>query len=132
MKALAERAVACKKWRWMEGMLILTGDKFTPRIRIIDDLGASAWMAHARATDLPDLSDPATLGCLLALVREVYREPALFTNPQFDGSWAINIPDYYDGEGLKDSGEFGSKAPGEWLEARSEAEIMVKALEVAP
>lgn len=30
------------------------------------------------STHLPDLSDPATLGCLLALVREVLNEPKLY------------------------------------------------------
>jgi hypothetical protein len=57
---LAKRAVACKRWRWMPGMLTINGTRIqrTPNVEI-----TAAW---------PDLDDPATLGCLLALVREAW------------------------------------------------------------
>ena len=58
-EALARRAVACKGWRWMPGMLARP-----TRLRVTEQTGpvGSGWF--------PDLTDPATLGCLLALVRE--------------------------------------------------------------
>jgi len=60
MKELAERAVNAKGWRWMPGMLSsdtgLRLDEFTLE---------KDWEAK-----YPDLTDPATLGCLLTLVRE--------------------------------------------------------------
>lgn len=63
MKELAERVIKCKHWRWMAGMLSLdTGlrfDEFTD----MDD-----WEAT-----IPDLNDPATIGCLLSLVREAWQ-----------------------------------------------------------
>ena len=59
---LGKRAVACKGWRWMPGMLTDFGERVThPDIRYIGTL--------------PDLTDPATIGCLLALVREAWGEP---------------------------------------------------------
>jgi hypothetical protein len=61
---LAKRAVACKGWRWMPGMAWFDGRFLQYRVQS---------EAHAVVVDeggLPDLTDPATLGCLLALVRE--------------------------------------------------------------
>lgn len=83
----AQRAVACRHWRWMPGMLIQTVGGPTDRIAGIDSTYIHAW-AESQQTEnprgmwiryrldrmdkhgVPDLSDPATLGCLLALVRE--------------------------------------------------------------
>ena len=57
---LALRAEACKGWRWMPGMLSAHGDRY--------EEGDGPWLlGHC-----PDLTDPATLGCLLALVREAH------------------------------------------------------------
>jgi hypothetical protein len=87
--ALGRRAVAAEGWRWMPGMSNQYGDIVTyadndgvvafvsrkgyyhevgadfPQSRIRNDFGSDA---------VPDLSDPATLGCLLALVREKHGE----------------------------------------------------------
>lgn len=67
-KELGRRAVACNGWRWMPGMAWAippwARDSFPE------------YMHHGRhpipdaIAPLPDLRDPATLGCLLALVRE--------------------------------------------------------------
>ena len=61
LRALADRAVACRHWRPMAGMRDLQGRTWTPDL---------LWRWHPH--DRPDLSDPATLGCLLALVREAW------------------------------------------------------------
>ena len=55
--ALARRAVACKAWRWMPGMLAYF-EHDGRRVRVTDP---ACW---ASTTALPDLTDPATLGCL--------------------------------------------------------------------
>lgn len=39
---------------------------------------------------LPDLTNPATLGCVLALVREEYEKPGLSTI-QVDGEWYVGL-----------------------------------------
>jgi hypothetical protein len=83
--ALARRVVACKGWRWMSGMLTGHGRLFERRGLLILQNGApwvcvpdgqSAWFEPVAA--LPDLTDPATLGCLLALVRKAWRCPTVY------------------------------------------------------
>ena len=88
---LARRAVACKHWRWTDGMRATRDHLSTPRhaVRIsqscnihqcpdsggpwvkTDDNGQ--WKPERDL--LPDLTDPATVGALLALVREAYKQP---------------------------------------------------------
>lgn len=62
MIALARRAVACKGWRFMGGMLVADA---IGKQRISDDVAGEPYWS----TDgwLPDFDDAATLGCLLAL-----------------------------------------------------------------
>jgi len=75
LEDLGRRAVACKHWRWMEGMQV------EPlRFRVVwlteDMIGESDQTSYfwKSVPDIfPDLSDPATLGCLLALVREAWK-----------------------------------------------------------
>lgn len=61
---------------------------------------------------LPDLTDPATLGCLLSRVREALGDPACC--PAFDGNWYI-------------SGSGKGHAYG-----ATEAEALAAALEITP
>jgi len=87
MENLARRAVACDGWRLMAGMALVDGEgtvyTLAPRLAryfpeytrgrdLVYRTGPKA--AHKRrpmpGDILPDLTDPATLGCLLALVRE--------------------------------------------------------------
>jgi hypothetical protein len=76
---LAERAIACGPWRWIPGMLIQGGSPLhrgAPATQRIDERVPRPVLSDA----LPDFRDPATLGCLLALVREAWDEPTLTPN----------------------------------------------------
>ena len=95
---LGRRAVACKHWRWMPGMLLLwklheRGGTYKGRVCHLgcSDSGAGKDVYCEGRGDrfdgvlevpkcFPDLSDPATLGCLLHLVREAYGDLSLQPN----------------------------------------------------
>jgi hypothetical protein len=72
---LAKRAVKCKAWRWMRGMSVVSDtdhDAIVWHDKDIlyldpDDVPGDDCIDSG---DLPDLTDPATLGCLLHLIKE--------------------------------------------------------------
>ena len=91
---LARRAVACKGWQWLPGMLSLADDEGRrwrlvgrgrrPPALVLEDAGNPIARRHGDAPRrsprpelgelLPDLTDPCTLGGLLSLVREAWSE----------------------------------------------------------
>lgn len=109
---LARRAVACRGWRWTPGMRWVVA-----RAAPLEDYGGRIHDGIRRAPDgpgLPDLSDPATLGCVLALVRAAWGDPHAYLAPG-DG-WCV-------GRGARD---------GIYGEGATEAEALIAALEAAP
>ena len=69
MTELSRRAVACKGWRWLPGMLAIIPRR-TRGVRL-----SSGDELDEALSPMPDLTDPATLGCLLSLVRDAWDEP---------------------------------------------------------
>lgn len=127
---LAKRAVACKHWRWMPGMLDEHGDRVL-RVRdgtIATDSDADGngglHMQPVCAGVYPDLSDPATLGCLEHLVREAWKGCTVDIEQYPSGWWGVGVL------GIESSNvvelEFRSGIPGVLAEA------LVGALEAAP
>ena len=131
MMDLARRAVACRGWRWMAGVRTMapSGDYYravgsgeTGCFVRESDAAILAYGGGCAAeqlyNSLPDLRDPATLGCLLALVRETYGDPRLFLSPDARRDcWDV----------------VGMKAFVPYNRVRmSEAEALVCALEAAP
>lgn len=119
MIELAKRAVACKGWHWRCGMLISDGAWFS---RV-----GSGYNWKNDAELLPDLTDPATLGCLLAMVRVAYSDPWFYVRPS----------DTYRPDGALGWECFGyrlGRDGGSWRGSgyASEAEALVAALEATP
>jgi hypothetical protein len=115
---LGKRAVACKHWRWMPGMLLFPHvencecceDKSFPR------RAARVPSVFTTDVDMPDLSDPATLGCLLALVRQAWGvERACVWWNSHDNAWVADV-----------------RPRNAVFVRNTEAEALVAALEAAP
>jgi len=132
MEQLGRRAVACSGWRWLPGMALKHGGKLCDGYQGLrghgeDDDGTihleyatgNQWVRpENRVQCYPDLTDAATLGCLLALVRDAWGEAdaAAVREANEIGQWWVvrNFGGDYFGE------------PG-----KSEAEALVAALEGA-
>ena len=133
---LGRRAVACPGWRWVPGMLDMRGR------RAVDDREIPVWhdegkscepyspsgFYESRGDAVPVLTDSATLGALLGLVREAWAA---------DGALAV----YAEPEGRREiengtAWEVYACYPGGRVEfvslGDSEAEALVRALEAAP
>jgi hypothetical protein len=85
--ALGRRAVACKGWRWMPGSRVRAdGRAVTGRVLADDENYTGGTQPADLRGEVPDLDDPATLGCLLALVREAWADP-FWTTYRVAGKW---------------------------------------------
>ena len=70
---LARRLIACKAWRWVDGMLAVRPGVLSMRV----DFGP--FEPPPEYGWLPGLTDTATYSCLLLLVREAYSAPEACT-----------------------------------------------------
>jgi len=146
---LARMAVACPGWRWMPGMLVRiiwsgynSGEwdvRLSEKVEwpLLDDgttktqwfVGGSdvEYDAETIEAGIPDLTDPATAGCLLHLVREAAYDgrvrPHGNTGSDGEGTWWFAVT--Y--ELSDDPHPYEWCTPGE----RTEAEALVAALEAA-
>ena len=112
LEQLARRAIACKRWRWMPGMLAIMPedrDGIARPYRVSDD----EWLPAMDS--FPDLLDPATLGCLLALVREAWGKPHAYV--EYSDKWKAAF-----------HCDIGTRA----FSSTTEAAALVAALEAAP
>lgn len=115
LEELGRRAVACNGWRWREGMRVVHTPKHDGQTGYYLRLSQDGYVPTAH--EYPDLSDPATVGCLLALVREAWG--ACFHLVP-DGGWLARGARFPNGTTVN----LGVCAP-------TEAEALVAALEAA-
>lgn len=146
MIELAIRAVACKHWRWMPGMRVMYNWGGICRDRFLcmdetymhlsvedgppEDVRPMTWIRKKHesfARDcVPDFDDPATLGCLLALVREAWPAAPASTNYHRDydpqrGHYHVWTCSYCTGSSWEQAtGDSEAEALVDALEARSE------------
>ena len=127
LEQLERRAIACKRWRWMPGML----SNKDLRVTRCDDDGYvvgyyenMSYIAECVPGSLPDLTDPATLGCLLALVREAWG-PEATVSVNISSFWAVGGARIQKGKSAGHTINLG-------IWKLTEVEALVAALEVAP
>lgn len=128
---LGRRAVACHRWRFLGGERwrfdVSSHASLWSRsegAEAGDDDGNQATEADPRRRGpvVIDLSDPATLGCLLALVREAWGDPPLVVVCfRQEGRWCVASRD---GRAMF--------AAGRYFWGDTEAAALVAALEAAP
>ena len=83
-----------------------------------------SYIAECVPGTLPDLTDPATLGCLLALVREAWG-PEATVSVNISGFWAVGGARIQKGKSAGHTINLG-------IWKATELEALVSALEVAP
>lgn len=104
-EALGKRLVASRHFRPLRGMLDMQGRTWDTSL---------LWRWNS-AVDVPDLRDPATLGCVLALVREAHGRNCYAQ--ACGGYWTVQREDT-------------EQAWGDHCD--TEAEALVAAMEAAP
>ena len=77
---LAWRATRSRYWRWTPGMIDPFGRTNTEAGWHTPPVARERIYAEPLAIRLPDLTHPATLGCLVALVREIWKDPFLYSS----------------------------------------------------
>jgi len=104
---LGQRAVQTGRWRWLPGMAYWwQGDR--DRVQEVEP-----GTLRTDGSLLPDLTDPATIGAALGLVREAWRDQRAYLMPA-GSAWTVVVGD--------------AALCGSW----SEGEALVVALERAP
>jgi hypothetical protein len=133
LTAAAERLITLPGFRWMPGMRDTEGRRFVGDTETAEPLSIFVeWLVDvARGGErapraLPDLTDPATIGCVLAMVREALNDPSLYLDcyadqpPSQTLRWAVksgkfrDVPGNYSyrstpGEALADALTEGAK-----------------------
>ena len=95
---LARQLVASKHWRFLDGMItacglrICEGGKgYAIGFRCGPTRDGGGWYDGPDDGLIPDLDDPATVGCLLALVREAWGDSLHVRYTEHHKSWWVLV-----------------------------------------
>lgn len=97
-KELALSLVTCSGWSWLPGMLLITPEEKYERVLRVRKSDGYLCLADDSENTInwydpkgsyPDLYDPATLGCVMSLLKFRMKEPTLHLTPDKDG-WYVN------------------------------------------
>ncbi len=125
MLDLALRAVTCKGFHWMPGMLAVGSTRFGEGPFRVCYLSALNLRTDPGA--LPDFDDAATLGCVLALVREAWSAPRALVRLSANGK-SFHV---FDVDRVTMGGNWAAFLCGD-RNFPTEAHALVAALEAAP
>lgn len=93
-EVLGRRAVAARRWRWLPGTLAVVPPARDGSTGYLNRITEGTGPVNSSKA-YPDLSDPATLGCLVYLVREAWNNPTVTTarSHPFSGGppWVVGI-----------------------------------------
>lgn len=117
-EGFARRIIACKGWRWRAGMAFLDEEGNQWRVQS----QSHADMIHADR--LPDLSDAATMGCVLMLARSLWSlaPMTVYCKDEFTvrgGLRYVWVSKFWVGDQWK------------YVEGNSELEVLVQTIEAA-
>lgn len=95
---LAKQLVASKNWRWTVGMV--THGVLSPGVVVACNhemvtVYERGLLRLKQPSELPDLSHPATVGCVIALARSILKDPDWSPRWLYDGGeklWVIASP----------------------------------------
>ncbi len=119
---LSRRVIDCPRWRWMPGMLAVMSNGVIA-CRVSNGAVPPAYPEPY----LPDLTDPATIGCILALVREAWNAPRALVRLSANGK-SFHV---FDVDRVTMGGNWAAFLCGDRI-LQTEIEALVAALENAP
>jgi hypothetical protein len=132
MGTLNERAGKALAGRWREGMAVVRpGSNFRQRVTDVSEGMIYCDGDFDLSEDaVPDMSDPATRGAFLDVVREAWGEPRLYLFPErVDGGWRVyRMAGGYGQDSAEPVPDYDACLHG----YATEAEALVAALEAAP
>ena len=89
----------CKQFKWLGGMKTVCG------VRLREGWQLNTWVKEqTEFPPVPDIKDPATLGCLLYIVRQICKDDSAYA-AEFEDGWCITTwpeqerPKHYATEG---------------------------------
>jgi hypothetical protein len=109
--------------RWSGwGRVVLSSGRGVLYVEWEDGAGHHTFAVPSAYTDgwEYDLADPGTVGCLLALLREAARDPAIHTSPEHDPD--VDLPDTWR---VRQPARWGARSIGE---GRTEGDAIAAAI----